>query len=276
MAAGPAAAAALTRPQDPLGLPDPRPGSAQPGIRGPRAQPQGTRDASGPAPQGPVYPRGRRGLTGFLTGTPGARMSTPGRCRPDTSRCTTSPGTASAGPARPAGPGSPAGPGPPAGPAAVRRTRPGAGPSRLPAPKPPSGTPASPRRPVLATSTRRISTTSAASTVSRTGTREPASTRGAEARRSSEPGQYAGDGEYEDECRRQVRPRLRRRRRRRLRRPGRSSRQARRGSRDAGTAAAAGGAAAPGAGSAGSRRWPRCWSSSSRWRSAASMPTAST
>ena len=37
--------------------------------------------------------------------------------------------------------------------------------------------------------------------------------------------------------------------------------------------AVAAGAAAPGAGSAGSRRWSRCWSSSSRWPSAASGPT---
>ena len=96
--------------------------------------------------------------------------------------------------------------------------------------------------------------------------------------RYQEPGQYPGDGEYEDEDRGRFVPGFGddddavRGRRGRSRRP-----PARRGGQDSRGRAGGGGAAAvPGAGSAGSRRWPRCWSSSSRWPWAASTSTAST
>ena len=105
-------------------------------------------------------------------------MSTSGRCRPATSRCTTSPGTTI--PGRP-GRWTRVDP-------QTRRTRPGAGPSGFPAPKPRSGTPASPRKPATtpAISARRTSTASS-------------SDQYGEHSQYGEPGEYPADVEYEDE-----------------------------------------------------------------------------
>ena len=134
---------------------------------------------------------------------PGARMSTSGRCRPGTSRCTTSPGTTI-----------PGRPGRRTRAPETRRTRPGAGPSGFPAPKPRSGTPASPRRPATtpAISARRTSTASS-------GQYGEHSQYGA----GPVPGRRRVRGRVRGGA--QVRPRLRRRRRRRLRgRPARPPR----------------------------------------------------
>ena len=143
---------------------------------------------------------------------------------------------------------------------AAPRTRPGASPSGLPAPKPVRRTPVRPRKPATAPeiSVRRTSTATAATTASTGSAATTASTRTSMARpatgsspasvtRATTSRSAAGPATVP------VGP-----------------------AGPAGTMTAAGEAAAPGAGSAGSRRWSRCWSSWSRWRWAASTSTAST